>query len=143
MNHPCFCDYNTCNAISASCVDVYCNSDQFEETILKNLFVFFNSSVFWLLREISGRKNLGGGLLKSEAADLKDFPVFFNMNVPGDVLINLPENICPTMKELDTDYHRKIDDIVFSSLELSDTDRKKCVNALREIIQKREQKSKT
>ena len=34
---------------------------------------YLNSTLGWLIREISGRKIFGGGMLKAEASDLKSY----------------------------------------------------------------------
>lgn len=41
------------------------------------IWIFCNSSLLWLLREYTGRCNLGGGMLKAEATDLKSLPLCF------------------------------------------------------------------
>lgn len=66
-----FCSLNKNNGYSASCVDIYVT----KADKVNNLWLFMNTTLFWLLREISGRKSLGGGMLKAEAVDLKQFPL--------------------------------------------------------------------
>ncbi|MDY5773276.1 MAG: Eco57I restriction-modification methylase domain-containing protein, partial [Bacteroidaceae bacterium] len=55
-----FCCYNELDGFSSSCVDVYStNGTKLTDNVLR-LWTYMNSSLFWLIREISGRKNLGG-----------------------------------------------------------------------------------
>ena len=72
-----------------------------------------NSTLFWLLREISGRKSLGGGMLKAEAVDLKQFPLYFdfNENEKIDALINeaIGRKVLNAVEEINTEFHQKID----------------------------------
>jgi hypothetical protein len=77
-----FCCLNKARAYSSSFVDVYVDSKENPEDSVPiiNLWLFFNSTIGWLLREISGRKNLGGGLLKAEAADINQFPVYIDFH---------------------------------------------------------------
>jgi hypothetical protein len=101
-------------ALSNSFVDVYVNTQ--DEEMKLNIWLFCNSSLFFLYRELSGRKNLGGGLLKSEAADIKQFPLYFPIADKETILsitsemgepINLPNR-------LETSVQKKIDALVFS-----------------------------
>jgi DNA-binding ferritin-like protein (Dps family) len=102
------------NALSNSFVDIYMNTQDEEKKL--NIWLFCNSSLFFLYRELSGRKNLGGGLLKSEAADIKQFPLYFPFANKKTILsiasemgepINLPDR-------LETSIQKKIDKLVFS-----------------------------
>ena len=69
-----FCSYNFIKSFSSSFVDIYDDSNNNTEAIILRLWLFLNSSLGWLIREISGRKNLGGGMLKAEANRFKIFP---------------------------------------------------------------------
>ena len=56
-----YCCYNAINGYSDSYVDVYSkNGLRLTDDVLR-LWIYFNSSIFWLIRENSGRTNLGGG----------------------------------------------------------------------------------
>src|SRR5204863_2720178 len=73
-----FCALNPNKAFSGSGVDVYDLSGNVSEEIKLNLWLALNSTVCWLWREISGRKNLGGGLLKAEAVDMEALPIYMD-----------------------------------------------------------------
>jgi len=75
------CTTNNNNAFSDSCVDIYFNTqfENFDERVL-NFWAFLNSSLIFLFRETSGRKSLGGGLLKAEATDLSDLNLYHEFN---------------------------------------------------------------
>ncbi|MFB6307241.1 MAG: Eco57I restriction-modification methylase domain-containing protein, partial [Flavobacteriales bacterium] len=76
-----FCALNNASAYSASYVVISDKSSTLDinsEEIF-NLWILLNSSVGWLLRETSGRKNLGGGMLKAEAVDLSYYPLYLNI----------------------------------------------------------------
>jgi len=105
-------------AFSNSFVEIYMMSANEEQKL--NIWLFCNSSLFFLYREISGRKNLGGGLLKSEAKDIKQIPLYFPMTDSTTIKrilnnIGEPENI---IQRLDTDIQKKIDKIVLSYFDL-------------------------
>jgi hypothetical protein len=100
--------------LSNSFVDIYLPDDEEEKKL--NIWLFCNSSLFFLYREISGRKNLGGGLLKSEASDIKVFPLYFPIAKKETLLsilkrIGKPENL---RVRLTTDIQKEIDALVFS-----------------------------
>jgi hypothetical protein len=112
-----------------------------------NLWVFLNSSVAWLLREISGRKNLGGGLLKAEAADLNQFPIYFEFDALSeiaDIYSRLRHReALETMEEIDTPEHTRIDSIVFDYLEIPSKFRMEIIETLKNKILERYRKSRT
>ena len=66
-----YCAFNRLRAFSHSQVEVYLPEEVWDTDRHYALWAFLNSSVVWLCREITGRTNLGGGLLKAEAMDLK------------------------------------------------------------------------
>ena len=66
-----YCAFNRLRAFSHSQVEVYLPEEAWDSDRHYALWAFLNSSVVWLYREITGRTNLGGGLLKAEAMDLK------------------------------------------------------------------------
>ena len=70
-----WCAFNRGRALSYSHVEVYLPADAWESDGHFALWAFLNSSAVWLFREITGRTNLGGGLLKAEATDLKALPL--------------------------------------------------------------------
>ena len=70
--------------------------------------------------ELSGRKNLGGGLLKSEAADIKQFPLYFPI-ADKELILSIasamgePVNL---QDRLEMSVQKKIDELVFSYFEI-------------------------
>jgi len=117
-----FCVINEIEGFSSSCLDIYCATPEKAQEIIQNIWIFLNSSLFWLIREFSGRKNLGGGLLKSEATDLKEFPMFFNFGnrhkVEECIFKLSNKKILPLQEEIFTKEHNEIDKIVYDFLGL-------------------------
>ena len=117
-----FCCVNRCSGFTSSYVEIYGNIIEPE---LLNIWLFCNSSLLWLLREVTGRTNLGGGMLKAEATDLRSIPICYDFKEIDKIanlfhqLTNYPirTNLIET---LDDPYHKAIDDIVLSALELKD-----------------------
>lgn len=118
-----FCCYNSINGYSASCVDVYSpkGTDLTDDII--RMWLYMNSSLFWLIREIVGRTNLGGGMLKAEAVDIKPFAIYFEIGITDDVrqLFEACKivTIQNAQSEIKEKLHEAIDKIVFDFLELS------------------------
>ena len=111
-----YCTFNTCGAFSYSHVELYLPEDLWDSDIHYCLWVYLNSSFVWLFREITGRKNLGGGLLKAEATDMKILPIDFNFDFAQEAkqvfeMLKDREPM-PVSLEIDTDEHLIIDDIV-------------------------------
>jgi len=142
-----YCAINQINCYSSSYVDIYDNLGDLNNEIKLNLWLFFNSSVAWLFRELLGRKNLGGGMLKAEAIDLDNFPVYFDYHKSTRIMSILNNiklrSVLPTIEEISTIEHQQIDDIVFDSLGLADIDRVQIQKELIQIIATRNSKSST
>lgn len=142
-----FCALNSIAAFSSSYVDVYAESGRRTEEVIWNFWLFLNSSILWLLREIGGRKNLGGGLLKAEAIDLKSFPVYLDFGVTDKIKSIFSRlrtrEAMPTLAEIETPEHKEIDRIVFDHLELNRPQRDTIHRTLSERITGRATKSKT
>jgi hypothetical protein len=142
-----FCAINTVSAFSASYVDVYDDCENPSEEIMLNLWLFLNSSVAWLIREISGRKNLGGGMLKAEAVDLKSFPIYMDFGRLSDIRSIRREIVrreaLDTLAEIETPEHKHIDTIVFEYLGVNNERRISFIELLRKKILERTEKSKT
>ncbi len=142
-----FCAINSISAYSSSFVDIYDEKGNFPKEDMLNLWLFLNSSIGYLIRELNGRKNLGGGLLKAEATDLKDVPLYFNFDKVQDIK-NIYEKLknrqaLPTIDEIDTEEHRRIDEIVFYFLGISKRRGEMIINYLKTKIFERIKKSKT
>ena len=142
-----FCAMNIASAYTASCVDIYDYNNSTSEEVKLNLWLFLNSSVLWLLREISGRKNLGGGMLKAEATDLKSFPLYIQFNKQNEI-IKIYEALSKrqakdTIEEVFSAEHKQIDKLVFDYLGLSLDIRNRTIAYLEKIINERHEKSKS
>jgi len=142
-----FCAVNSVCAFSSSYVDIYNNSFKRNESIMWNLWLFFNSSILWLLREISGRKNLGGGLLKAEAVDLRTLAVYFDFNKTNEIKkifsVIRKREVLKTLEEVESQEHKEIDSLVFDYLKIKSHDRERIIQFLKNTIASRAAKSKT
>ena len=141
-----FCCYNSINGFSASCVDIYAPKGiELTDDIIR-LWLYMNSSLFWLIREIVGRTNLGGGMLIAEAVDLKPFAVLFPISITERVrtLFNSAKEvvISNAQEEICTEIHREIDKTVYDFFEFSLDDREYIANQLIEKINARYNKTK-
>ena len=142
-----FCAFNSINAYTDSYVDVYDNNNILSEENKLNLWCYFNSSLCWLIREISGRKNLGGGMLKAEAVDLGYFPCYFEFN-KNEQIINIFKNISQrsvynALEEIETSEHNEIDKIIFDYLDFNENQRKIIIDKFKEYYIARCKKSQT
>ena len=119
-----YCTFNLCKAFSYSHVDLYLPNDLWGSEMHYCLWAYLNSSFVWLFREITGRKNLGGGLLKAEATDMKALPVDFRFDFADDAKevfdsIKSREPM-PVSEEIYTKKHLLIDDMVADYFDLPD-----------------------
>jgi beta-glucosidase-like glycosyl hydrolase len=142
-----FCAINSVSGFSASSVEIYDTSPCPSEDIQLNLWLFLNSSIAWLIREIAGRKNLGGGMLKAEAIDLKPIPIYFDFKDSLGIKNILQElekrEALNTLDEIDTEEHQKIDEIVFNFLGIDFETRMILIDLLKTKIRERSMKAKT
>jgi len=112
---------NLGKAYTYSHVEAYLPDELWLSDYHFSLWAYLNSSLVWLYREITGRRNLGGGLLKAEATDMKRLPVGFAFDFgrdarrAGDMHMREP---LPVTKELQSKEHLFIDRIVFQYLGL-------------------------
>lgn len=139
-----FCSINECSGFTSSYVEVYGDLSH-EETL--NIWLFCNSSLFWLLREITGRTNLGGGMLKAEATDLKSIPICYNFNKPSEILaiyMSVKDKVIDTSISitLNDNQHKMIDAIVLNYFGL-DKEESYIVSTLQDMVFRRMKKSKT
>ncbi len=111
-----YCTFNSCRAFSYSHVELYLPDDLWESELHYCLWAYLNSSFVWLFREITGRKNLGGGMLKAEATDMKALPVNFDFDFAADakkVFDTLKRGApLPIAEEVTTKAHLLIDDVI-------------------------------
>ena len=117
-----FCCYNEIEGFSSSFVEVY-EEQKLTDSEKLNIWLFCNSSLLWALREFTGRCNLGGGMLKAEATDLKSLPLCFDFDKSKEIeeLFADSDNQKFTSqieRVIDSDFHKKIDKIVFDFFEL-------------------------
>ena len=111
-----YCTFNVCRAFSYSGVELYLPEDLWNTDMHYCLWLYLNSSFVWLFREITGRKNLGGGMLKAEATDMKMLPIAFDFDFSADArkifhaLTN--REPLPVTDEVVTEEHLLIDEIV-------------------------------
>ena len=118
-----YCTFNVCKAFSYSGVELYLPDSLWESDLHYCLWAYLNSSLAWLFREITGRRNLGGGLLKAEATDLKTLPVSFDFDFADEVKevfsVLKDRGPLPVAQEVRTDEHLAIDRMVFDYLGFS------------------------
>ena len=138
-----FCSVNNCEGYTSSYVEIYGNLSV-SETL--SIWLFCNSSLLWLLREITGRTNLGGGMLKAEASDLKSIPIAFEFNSKKvkDIysLVKGQQLSSDLMVTLNSPEHKAIDSVVFEQLGL-DNEKDYIIDALINIYYRRIKKSQT
>ena len=79
-----YCTFNACKVLSFSCVELYIPTELWESDTHYCLWAYLNSSFVWLFREITGRKNLGGGMLKAEASDMKLLPIALDFDFAAE-----------------------------------------------------------
>ena len=138
-----FCSVNNCSGFTASYVEIYGNLS--DDEIMK-IWLFCNSSLLWLLRELTGRTNLGGGMLKAEATDLKAIPICYDFDIEKIKPLYLKlkgVKISTNLSETLADpYHLAIDNLVLSSLGLTDYS-DFIINSLIDRVLYRTRKSRT
>ena len=119
-----YCIFNSCRAFSYSAVELYLPVELWESDMHYCLWAYMNSSIIWLYREVTGRRNLGGGLLKAEATDMKTLPIDFRFDFADRaraVFELLKERgPLPVDQEVCTDEHLAIDEMVSKFFGLED-----------------------
>ena len=111
-----YCAFNACRAHSFSGVDLYLRQSLWESDMHYCLWAYMNSSLVWLFREVTGRRNLGGGMLKVEATDMKTLPIgfAFDFSEAAKDLYNKLQHRHPLaiQDEICTTEHLSIDEMV-------------------------------
>ena len=111
-----YCTFNSIGAFSYSGVEMYLSPDLFGEEIHYCFWLYMNSSFVWLFRELTGRRNLGGGMLKAEVTDMKRLPTRFTFDFhveAREVFDRLQaRHPLPVEQEVYTEEHLIIDDLV-------------------------------
>ena len=108
-----YCIFNRCRALSYGCVEVHIPDEDWETDMHHSLRACLDTSFVWLFREITGRKNPGGGLLKAEATDTKLLPVGFEFSFGRDarkMIRRLQRNPFPVIGKISTKEHRYLDE---------------------------------
>ena len=119
-----YCTYNLHRAQSFSTVELYLEESLWDSDLHYCLWAYLNSSFVWLFREITGRKNLGGGLLKAEATDMKGLPIAFSFDF-GHLAREVFQTLrirkpLPISQEILSDEHTKIDEMIGDYFNFSD-----------------------
>jgi len=106
--------------LSNSYVDVYINSSNDDD--LYNIWLFCNSTLFFLYRELSGRRNLGGGLLKAEASDIKNIPLYFPISDRKKIksIINKCDKPINLINRIESEIQSEIDLLVLKYFNIED-----------------------
>lgn len=138
--------YNKLKAFTTSNVEIYV-SEKLEFSSIIRMWLFLNSSLFWLIREILGRKNLGGGMLKAEAVDIEDIPMYYDIPLGSEATsvynrLSTREALT-TLIEIDSEEHRIIDSIIGCYFGFSQHKQEKVVLALKNCIKRRSNKANT
>ena len=111
-----YCSLNKCQAFSYSGVELYLPRKMWESDLHYCYWLYLNSSFAWLFREVTGRANLGGGMLKAEATDMKGFPIGFDFEFGREAreVFAAVSNERPLAveDELRTPHHRRIDEVI-------------------------------
>ena len=119
-----YCTFNLCKAVSYRHVELYMPDQLWGSDLHYCLWAYLNSSFVWLFRETTGRKNLGGGLLKAEATDIKALPINFDFDFATDarkVFASIKDGEpLPVSSEVYTEEHLLIDEMVGNYLGFSD-----------------------
>ena len=142
-----YCAFNCIDGYSASYVDIYTTGKRNSDDVFR-VWLFCNSSFASLLRECSGRTNLGGGMLKAEATDMKYYHLLYKFSNMEEI-----KNIYEQAKSYEVsgnieiiikdEIHKKIDAIVYKYLDFSTDEQKYIENQLVEAVKRRTEKSKT
>jgi len=112
-----------------------------------NIWLFLNSSIGYLIREITGRTNIGGGMLKAEATDLKLFPLNHNFNSLSE--INLLATSAESLQSssisdlIKLQLTKSANEIVNKYFGISESNANKIDNYLLKLVHRREKKAKS
>lgn len=110
-----------------------------------------NSSLFALIKELMGKTNFGGGVLKTDGNDIKQFPFLDIRKFPTN-LENEFENILESLmtipmttiiEDINKPAHKKLDDLIFDYLMLSDIERDSVYEELIKLVERRLKKARS
>ena len=141
-----YCALNRAGGFSYSGVECRM-SPEWRERAGRSVWALMNSSLIWLYREISGRKNLGGGMLKAEATDMKQLGERLRIPDMESGARKIFESIrhrepLSPLEEIETPEHRATDALVCRALGCEEYEGR-IRSALREAIAFRENKART
>lgn len=142
-----YCSFNVCKAFSFSGVDLYLPKDLWESDLHYCLWAYCNSSLVWLFREITGRSNLGGGMLKAEATDMNALPISLDFDFGQEarevyaMLIN--REPLPVSQEVHNEEHLFIDEMVARHFGFSDSQMKATRECLLKQVEMRTSRAKS
>ncbi|MDE2691658.1 MAG: Eco57I restriction-modification methylase domain-containing protein [Acidobacteriota bacterium] len=114
-----YCTMNFGRAYTYSHVELYLPVDWWEGELHYCLWAFMNSSLAWLFRETTGRTNLGGGMLKAEATDMKSLPIgLFGFGDEARRVLDTHKDRppLPVDAELASEEHLYLDRVVLAHL---------------------------
>ena len=108
-----------------------------------------NSTIAYLFVEMLGRVNLGQGLLTFYGPDMRMLPILSEKSIPKqlrDPIVAAFEvlskrKVEPIFDEVDKDDRRRLDNLVFDALELTEDERKEVYNSLLFMVKKRIEKA--
>ena len=141
-----YCALNRAEGFSYSGVE--CRIDSHGRKQVKySVWALMNSSLIWLYREISGRKNLGGGMLKAEATDMKQLGSQLHIPDIESEARKIFESLrhrepLPSLQEIETPEHCAIDALVCRALHCEEYE-ERIRKTLQKAIALREKRART
>ncbi len=129
--------------------DIFFGITPHNEKLTLALAAYLNSSLFALTKELYGRLNMGEGVLTIYGPDWKQMPVLNIEKLSKDDIQNLEKafisisrrEILPVYEEIKKEDKKRLDNIIFDILDLSQKDRKEVYNALVDLVAERTTKA--
>jgi len=138
---------------------IYC-SDNFHDIYFENkqkdIEIFLNSSVFWLIQSLILRTNFGGGLGKIQTYELeqililplenKETAEFPNIKVRTNIFTEFGFDQNKPIRDQNPNPlpdRKALDDIVFDALGLTEEERKEVYWAVAELVKNRLEKARS
>ena len=141
-----YCALNRAGGFSYSGVECRIDS-RWREQIKYSVWALMNSSLIWLYRETSGRKSLGGGMLKAEATDMKQLGSRLHIPDMESEARKIFESLrhrepLPSLQEIETPEHCAIDALVCRALHCEEYE-ERIRKTLQQAIALRERRART
>lgn len=119
------------------------------EKLTLALAAYLNSSLFALTKELYGRLNMGEGVLTIYGPDWKQMPVLDLEKLGKEDIQRLEKafasisrrEVLPVSEEIKKDDKKRLDDIVFEILGMSQKDRKEVYKTLADLVAERTTKA--